>query len=256
MPESLSCQRLWPESLSAYELTLSTPAENLALDEALLDMVEADPLTACLRFWEPQDYFVVLGRSNRAETEVNLRFCQSEGIPILRRASGGGTVLVGPGCLCYTLALPLTEVHRPLGVSQVTSRLMERTAAGLRAVLPEITVCDLVWRERKFSGNAQRWLRQSFIHHGTLLYDFEISMLSRSLLPPTRQPEYRDSRSHFEFVTNISLGSEALQRELRSAWGATVNDCPATALEGTKRIMKSRDFNQENSSNRGEDRGY
>ena len=248
MPESFSRERLWPGSLSAYELTLPTPAENLALDEALLDMVEADPLAACLRFWEPQDYFVVLGRSNRAETEVNLGFCRSEGIPILRRASGGGTVLVGPGCLCYALALPLTEVHRPLGVSQVTSRLMERTAAGLRAVLPEITVCgtsDLVWRERKFSGNAQRWLRQSFIHHGTLLYDFEISMLSRALLPPTRQPEYRDSRSHFDFVTNISLSSAVLQRELRSAWGATMSDCPATVLEETKRIVKSRDLDRE-----------
>ena len=255
MSEILCRQQLWPESLSAYVLTLPTPAENLALDEALLDMVEADPLAATLRFWEPQDYFVVLGRSNRAETEVNLGFCQSEGIPILRRASGGGTVLVGPGCLCYTLALPLTDVHRPLGVSQVTSRLMERTAAGLRAVLPEITVCgtsDLVWRDRKFSGNAQRWLRQSLIHHGTLLYDFDIAMLSRSLLPPTRQPEYRDSRSHFEFVTNISLGSEAIQKVLRSAWGAKVNECPETVLEETRRIMKSRDLNQENSWNLGE----
>ena len=127
---------------------------------------------------------------------------------------------------------------------------MERTAAGLRAVLAGITVCgtsNLVWRDRKFSGNAQRWLRQSFIHHGTLLYGFEISMLSRSLLTPTRQPEYRDSRSHFEFVTNVSLSSAVLQRELRSAWGARVNDCPATALEEAKRIVKSRDLYQEKS---------
>jgi lipoate-protein ligase A len=231
--------QLWPKSLVAYDVTLATPAENLALDEALLAAVEADQQTACLRFWESKDRFIVLGRSNRAETEVEIAACEQERIPILRRASGGGTVLVGPGCLCYSLVLPLTEIHRALGISRVTAELMERTARGLRSMLPEVKVCgtsDLVWRDRKFSGNAQRWQRRSFIHHGTLLYDFNLSMLGRCLSQPSRQPDYRQSRGHLDFVDNVPLSAHQLRECLLSAWNAWRLDLPEKLLDQTQQI--------------------
>ena len=234
---------IWPKSLIGFELALSTDVENIAFDEAILAAVDADPSMACLRIWEPTDYFVVLGRSNRAETEVDLEFCKAEGIPILRRASGGGTVLLGPGCLCYTLALPLTETHRALGIARVTTDLMERLALGLSTVLSNISVrgtSDLVWEGRKFSGNAQRWLRKSFVHHGTLLYDFDLSKLARCLAFPTRQPEYRQTRPHLEFVTNVSLSKGELRNILLKTWNATTSNCPKKLLNETRNIATSR----------------
>ena len=243
VPDSDVSHRLWPKSLVAYDLTLPLPEENLAFDEALLNTVETDPAKACLRIWEPDHYFVVLGRSNRAETEVNLDVCESEGIPILRRASGGGTVLVGPGCLCYTLALPLTDVHRTLGVSGVTLQLMERTAVGIESILDEVNVrgtSDLVWRSRKFSGNAQRWLRRSFVHHGTLLYNFDLEMLARCITQPSRQPEYRQSRGHLEFVANIPCGAEQLRKVLAEAWNAVFSGFPTVQLDQVQQIVQQR----------------
>ena len=80
------------------DLTLSTPAENLACDEALLQLAEEDGAAGeILRVWEPMQYFVVVGYANRVATEVNLPFCQDNGVPVLRRCTGGGTVLQGPG---------------------------------------------------------------------------------------------------------------------------------------------------------------
>src|SRR5262249_7012165 len=93
------------------DLTLPTPAENLACDEALLDWAEeklageTPALPGILRIWEPARYFVVLGYANRLATEVNTAFCRQNTIPILRRCTGGGTVLQGPGILNYTLIL-------------------------------------------------------------------------------------------------------------------------------------------------------
>ena len=243
MPETLLDELIWPESLIGYDVTLATDIENLALDEAMLADVEADPLRACLRLWEPTEYFVVLGRSNRAESEVNVEFCKAEQIPILRRSSGGGTVLLGPGCLCYTVALPLTETHRTLGIARVTTDLMERTAAGLRSIFPVVSVrgtSDLVWDGRKFSGNAQRWLRKSFIHHGTLLYDFDLAKLSRALAHPSRQPDYRQARPHGEFVTNLALDAVTLRNILFKTWNATPSECTAKLREETHKIAQSR----------------
>src|SRR5215203_5375001 len=88
------------------DLTLPTPAENLACDEALLDACTGR--MELLRFWEARDYFVVLGYANKVATEVNFSFCKQNKIPILRRCTGGGTVLQGPGCLNYSLILPVT----------------------------------------------------------------------------------------------------------------------------------------------------
>ncbi len=238
-----SADSLWPKSLRCYEITLSTAAGNLALDEALLAAVEADAAAASLRFWQPENYFVVLGRSNRVETEVNLEECLARGIPILRRASGGGTVLIGPGCLCYTLALPLTSVHRKMGISRLATELMSRTATGLSGILPGVTVCgtsDLVHTGLKFSGNAQRWLRQSLIHHGTLLFDFDLSLIQQCLVHPSREPAYRQSRRHGEFVMNVESTSDELKRVLRTAWNGVPADCPAAILNEAFKIAESR----------------
>src|SRR5690242_14068944 len=91
------------------DLTLPSPAENLAADEALLDQCEAGAEGEILRFWEPREAFVVLGYANRAALEVDLPACQAHQIGVFRRCSGGGTVLQGPGCLNYSVILRIPE---------------------------------------------------------------------------------------------------------------------------------------------------
>ena len=60
-------------------------AENLALDEALLEAAEASGQPSeVLRVWEPDHLGVVIGRSSRIAEEVDLGFCAREGIPVLR----------------------------------------------------------------------------------------------------------------------------------------------------------------------------
>ena len=59
-----------------------------------------------VRLWDPPEYAVVLGASRRIADDVFLEACRADGVPILRRSSGGGTVVVGPGVLCVTVILP------------------------------------------------------------------------------------------------------------------------------------------------------
>ncbi|MDZ7618411.1 MAG: hypothetical protein U1E05_15510 [Patescibacteria group bacterium] len=88
------------------DLTLPTAAENLALDEALLDEAEAaSDSIETLRVWESPELVVVVGRSSELHREVNVPYCREMGIPVLRRPSGGAAVIMGPGCLMYALVL-------------------------------------------------------------------------------------------------------------------------------------------------------
>src|ERR1041384_3554800 len=95
--------------MKLLDLTLPTPAENLACDEALLDACEGGAADEVLRFWESSTPFVVVGYGNKVAREVNVAACEARGIPILRRCSGGGTVVQGPGCLSYALVLRITQ---------------------------------------------------------------------------------------------------------------------------------------------------
>ncbi|MCA9152002.1 MAG: hypothetical protein KDA92_22015, partial [Planctomycetales bacterium] len=82
------------------ELTLPTAEENLALDEALLEEVCAgEQEHDVLRIWESPAPAVIVGRASRLSLEVNLPHCAANRIPVLRRCSGGASVVLGAGCL-------------------------------------------------------------------------------------------------------------------------------------------------------------
>jgi len=104
------------------DLTLPTPQGNLACDEALLDLCESGEEREILRFWQPTEHFVVLGYSSRISDEVNLASCDAYGIPVLRRPSGGGAVLQGPGCLSYALVLSIQEAGPLRNISGTNRR--------------------------------------------------------------------------------------------------------------------------------------
>src|SRR5262245_28828367 len=91
------------------DLTLPTPAENLACDDALLELCEQAGGGEVLRFWEPGQHFIVLGYANQVRAEVKLEACRTDGLGVFRRCSGGGAVLQGPGCLNYSLIVPIPE---------------------------------------------------------------------------------------------------------------------------------------------------
>lgn len=228
---------LWPAELRGLDVTCESPQADLALDEWLLHAADADPRQATLRIWEPTRYCVVLGRSNRAGVEADLEACRRDDVPVLRRMSGGGAVVIGPGCLCFTLTLPIHAEHQRLGITGTTAALLGRMAASLQSLLPGSAVrgiSDLTVTELKFSGNAQRWQRQAFLHHGTLLYDFDLPRVGRYLRTPSRQPEYRAERSHAEFIGNLPLSREQLADWLGRTWQASWLagwELPAPALE-------------------------
>jgi lipoate-protein ligase A len=206
------------------ELTAATPPENLALDEALLVEAETGKIRGeVLRIWEPAQTFVVLGRSSRRADEVDLDACRRSGVAVYRRCSGGSTVLVGPGCLMYSLVLNCDAQPALRGVAAAHEHVLARMLAALRPLQPGIAAAgtsDLVLGERKFSGNSLRCLRDHILYHGTILYDLPLDLIGRCLRWPARQPEYRRGRVHRDFLANLPLGREQIRDVLRTAWQA------------------------------------
>jgi lipoate-protein ligase A len=215
------------------DLTLPSPAENLACDEALLDWCENGKGDETLRFWESRDHFVVVGYANKIANEVNATACEKRGIPILRRCSGGGTVLQGPGCLNYTLILRITDDGPLRNISATNQFIMERNRAAIESLFLKfeirnskfnLSVCghtDMVIDGRKFSGNSQRRRKKFLLFHGTFLLNFNLSLIGELLRMPSKQPDYRQSRDHGEFLMNLKIPAERLEKALIKSWNAT-----------------------------------
>jgi lipoate-protein ligase A len=206
------------------DLTLPTPEENLALDEALLEEAEAaaadrgtEPLET-LRVWEARGPVVVAGRSSRVESEVDRRACRELGIPVLRRVSGGAAVVIGPGCLMYALVLSLRHRPRLRAVDAAHRFVLGAMAEALSPLVPGGVSCqgisDLVVGGRKCSGNSLRIRREHLLYHGTLLVDFDLELIKRCLPMPPREPAYRQGRSHREFLANLGVEPAAVRAAL------------------------------------------
>lgn len=234
--------------MTLLDITLPTAAENLALDEALLDVCDTGGPES-LRFWESPERFVVVGYGNRIASEVDVAACEEADVAILRRCSGGGTVVQGPGCLNYNIVLRIPE-DGPLATVTGTNRfVMERMRDALQPLVPAPVVIeghtDLgveCWSDgvmgaepglqhssapalrrpvvRKFSGNAQRRRRHALVFHGTLLLSFDLGCIAQLLVHPTAEPGYRARRSHLDFVTNLGLSRDAVTQAVAQAWKA------------------------------------
>ncbi|MBV9467752.1 MAG: lipoate--protein ligase family protein [Abitibacteriaceae bacterium] len=206
------------------DLTLASPYHDRACDEALLEMCEVGYEQEILRFWEPQEYFVVLGYTNKIREDVNLSACQTRHIPILRRTSGGGTVLQGRGCLNYSLILKIESTSSLTGISETNAFIMQRHRQALDELLGQPVsiqgITDLTLKNLKFSGNAQRRRRRFLLFHGTFLLDFDLDLVEQLLLLPARQPEYRAERTHHDFLTNLHIPAATIKDSLKKSWAA------------------------------------
>lgn len=192
------------------------PAAQLAFDEAVL--LEADDLGSdeSLRLWEFSQPVVVIGRSSKYESEVDLEFCAAEQIPVLRRCSGGASIAAGPGCLMYSVVLSFDRRPEVQKIDVAHQFVMQRLLNAVRVQLPSAEMqgtCDLTWNNRKFSGNSLRLARRHLLYHGTILYGADLTLISRSLGTPPRQPEYRRERPHADFIANVPVNP----LELRNA---------------------------------------
>lgn len=227
------------------DVTFAAPAENLACDEILLNIVEEDPREELLRFWESPQHFVVLGSSNKVRDEVDVDACRADGIPILRRHSGGGAVLQGPGCLNFSLVLAIDPDGPTRNITETTRFVMQRHADALANVLGRSVhvqgSSDLTIGDRKCSGNAQRRRLNALLFHGTFLLQFDLALMEKYLRRPPRQPAYRQQRTHSDFVCNIGVDTARIKQALIAVWHAVehTEGLPTAAIEDLARTKHS-----------------
>ncbi len=233
-------------SMHYLDATLATAAENVALDEALLVEAEERGGPPILRIWELGHNAVILGASCRLAENVRSEACRADGVEVARRSSGGGTVVVGPGALNVSVILPIRSHPELRGVETAQRHVLSRFLEAIRASGPTDAEMqgsgDLTLHGRKFSGSAQRRLRDHVLIHASMLYNFPLDLIARYTALPQRRPDYRGERRHDDFVTNLSMSRDSLREICRVAWlppgpGIETAEIPR---EGLNRLLETK----------------
>ena len=236
--------------MKIFDRSFDTPEQNLACDEALLEICEEANTGEILRFWEPRDYFIVLGFSNAWKDEVQKK---PRSLPVLRRVSGGGTVIQGPGCLNYSLLLKIdSDASRTAlkGIVSANQYIMERNRQAVESVIQKSVQIqgstDLTVNNLKFSGNSQRRKKNYLLFHGTFLLNFKIQKIESFLKMPAKRPVYRENRTHLSFLANLNVPREKIKQAMIQVWGAgqplKAKEAPLAEI---KKLAKEKYSNEE-----------
>lgn len=190
------------ESIKIYEATGVDPYENLAVEQYLLENLQAGE--GILYLWQNKNT-VVIGKNQNTWAECRVSLLEEEGGRVARRLSGGGAVFHDLGNLNFTFIFNDTDYDLDKQLSVIVKAC---AFAGISAEKSGRN--DLLAEGRKFSGNAFYHSKGRSYHHGTLLIASDMDKLQRYLSPPKAKLEAKGVSSVRSRVVNLSELSQAL----------------------------------------------
>lgn len=207
-----------PNDLEIIRLSAPTVQGNLDIDAELARTAVRDGRRV-LRFWWGGAPTVVLGCADKPEIAADLDECGRRGIQVIRRITGGGTVLQTQGVFNYSYTAPdpgSLDIH---GVFRQGAILIVDALAKLGVSAQHRGISDIAVGQRKISGNAQARKWHAILLHGTVLADIDHDLVEAVLKHPTREPDYREGRKHSDFIVTLrELSVEAECEDVESAF--------------------------------------
>lgn len=170
-------------------------------DQVLLACNEA----MTVKCWVPERPTVVLGRGNKVAKEVKVRACIDDGIPIVKRLGGGGTVILHQGCLIISLGLWVKDFYAN---DRYFKALNSAVIDGLKLGLPAIDFgqrgfSDIVSGIHKCAGTSLFRSRNYLLYQASILVDMQLELIETYLAHPSAEPDYRKARTHRDFLVDL-----------------------------------------------------
>lgn len=159
-----------------------------------------------LKCWIPEETTVVLGRSNDPEKECHVEACKKEGVEVLKRAGGGGTVVLHGGCVVVSFGAWMqqafkNDVYFSL-INQSIAAVLEGELGTLQ--IKQRGISDLAIGDKKIAGTSLFRSKGYLLYQASILVDSRIHIIESLLKHPTKEPDYRRGKSHRNFVAGLS----------------------------------------------------
>lgn len=174
------------------------PYFNLALEQHVFDNMNKD--NEYFMLWQ-NDNAIIVGKHQNAIGEINQEYVNEKNISVVRRLSGGGAVYHDLGNLNFTFIVDDGDISK-FDFSKFCNPIVK--ALGKLNVEAEINGRnDITIDGKKFSGNSQYAKKKRVMHHGTIMYDSDISVVASSLKVSKDKIESKGVKSVKSRVTNV-----------------------------------------------------
>lgn len=196
------------------------PYRNLAIEEYLFDTCDDE----IFMLWQNEPT-VVIGKNQNAFAEIRWDFVKERGIHVARRITGGGAVYHDLGNINYTFLSP-NKGKDGIDFAYFTEPIVKALRdMGLDVCLSGRN--DLLADGKKISGNAQHAVGDRVLHHGTLLFDSDLDVLSTALCVDPEKLKAKAVASARSRVANIrDLFAEPFDtREFMARIADSVKSC-------------------------------
>jgi lipoate-protein ligase A len=216
----------------------------MAIDEALLEWKASGKILPTLRFLQFSNPTVLVGHHQSVEEEVRLDYCRSHGIEVNRRLTGGGALYWGEKELGWEIYISKKDPRIPSGIEGLYRMIGEAATLGLRHLGVRAYFRprnDIEIQGRKISGMGGTELSGEILFQGTLLVDFDVDEMLRSLRIPTEKLQDKEIESVKDRVTclkwelgralSIQTIKTALTTGFEDAFGVRFEERPLTAEE-------------------------
>ncbi len=219
-------------------------AENMALDEVLLELKASERVPPTLRFLQFSKPSVLVGHHQSVEEEIRLDYCREKGIEVNRRLTGGGALYWGKAELGWEIYISKKDPRVPSRVEDLYRKMGEASANGLRRLGIKAHFRprnDVEVGGRKISGTGGTELSGAILFQGTILVDFDVDEMLRALRIPTEKLQDKEIQSVRERVTclrwelgrtpSLSNIKDALAKGFQESFGVQIAPGSLTAEE-------------------------
>ena len=169
--------------------------------------------------WIPDRTIIVQGRANNAEDSVYVEFAKMDNIEIIKRPSGGETVILSPNTLVIAVKIALeNNMNAHSYFAKINSLIISALSAlGVKNLYSK-GISDISIGEKKILGSSMFRKPEYLFYHAVLNVCENPLIFDKYLKHPKREPDYRKGRKHSDFVTSLKEeGCEAGVEEISYA---------------------------------------
>lgn len=168
--------------------------------------------------WRPDKTYIVLGQRDLPHTALNQEAVITDKIPVLKRPSGGHTVVLTP----RTQVIAISNYGVPINLvksffNACNQAVIEAlTMQGINDVKAR-GISDLAHGEQKILGSSMYRPKDQMFYHAVLNVSESPDYIARYLVHPATEPDYRKGRKHMEFITSLSSREYSFDERLFTA---------------------------------------
>ncbi|MBU3145337.1 lipoate--protein ligase [Clostridium sp. CF012] len=175
----------------------NNPHFNLALEEYFLKAFKGEEYFI---LWQNEPA-IIIGRNQNTIEEINKEYVEENNIKVVRRLSGGGAVYHDLGNLNFTFIVKASKDNINNFKKFTDSIVASLEKIGVKAEFTGRN--DITIEGKKFSGNSQYYFKDRLLHHGTILFNSDLSVVQNALQVKASKIESKGIKSVRSRVTNV-----------------------------------------------------